>query len=127
MQKLKLQNVYNKETKKFIVGEFQLKEYDKIISGKVNISSKVKDKWVNKDIPFIAFKSQLDESDIAAIKSGEFMADFGIAVNEFQNDKGKTIKYHQLIINKAEVEGVDQHNQAKANAYVDEDSDLIPF
>lgn len=132
MQKLRIQNKYDKDAKKF-TNELELKDSDKIISGKLKISSKQKDKWINKVVPFIAFKSQLSQSEINTIKSGEFEAEFGLGVNEFEAD-GKTITYLQVIINKVANKGIDAHNEAKGNGYQPQDSfssnneeDSIPF
>lgn len=131
MQKLKLQNKWNNETKSFERGIFELKETDKTISGKIQISSKQKDKYINKAIPFIMFKSQTDLHSQEAVKSGQtFEAEFGLGVNEFTDKEGKTVTYIQMIINAAKIEGR-EHYEAKANAYQPEQEefvdDSIPF
>lgn len=132
MQKLRLQNKWNNETKSFDKQSFEVKESDNIITGKVQISSKQKDKYVNKPMPFIVFKSKADEQTQVAVKSGlPFLADFNLAVNEFSDKEGKLITYHQIIINEARLEKADAHNSAKQNAYQPEQeedlSDEIPW
>lgn len=132
MQKLKLQNKWNEAKKCFEKDVFELKETDKSITGKIQISSKQKDKWINKAMPFIVFKSRADESTQNAVKSGKFFeADFVLGVNEFTNQKGETITYLQMIINFAKIcddSGRGNVIEAKGEALEDEIfDDEIPF
>lgn len=138
MQKLKLQNTWNNATKSFDKNSFELKESDKTFTGKVLISSKENDKWISKPLPFIAFKSKIDEETQRALKNSKgelFNADFDLTVASFDDkETGKKVVYHRLIITKASFEGkiVDKHNADKANGYVSNNSDLfmddeIPF
>jgi len=130
MQKLKLQNKWDKNSNSFNKNEFELKETDKMIMGKVSVSSKQNGKYVSKTIPFILFKSQTDLETQNAVKSGEFEASFGIGVNEFEDKEGKKVSYHQLIINEARAKGIDKHNQDKANGYQPQEEmidDVCPF
>jgi len=134
MQKLKLQNTWNKETKSFDRDQFELRETDGTISGKVQISSKKGDKWLSKPFPFTAFKSKIDsETTDALLNSGgkSFEAEFNIAVDSFvDKDTGKEVIYFKLIINKAKGEGISQHAVDKGNGFVSEAEDLtdeIPF
>lgn len=133
MQKLRITNTYNKETKQYEKESFDIRESEKIITGKVNISSKKNDKYISKTLPFIAFKSKIDiETERAILDSrGQlFEAEIGLMVDNFQDQKtGKTITYAKVVINKAKFEAVDKHNQAKANGYQPEAEDLteIPF
>lgn len=133
MQKLRITNTYNKETKQYEKESFDIRESEKIITGKVNISNKKNDKYISKTLPFIAFKSKIDiETERAILDSrGQlFEAEIGLMVDNFQDQKtGKTITYAKVVINKAKFEAVDKHNQAKANGYQPEAEDLteIPF
>jgi len=120
MQKLRLQSVWNKETNSFDRTKFELRESDKVISGKVSVSSKKGDKWISKPLPFTAFKSQIDEeTQRTLLHSGGqlFEAEFGLMVDSFEAD-GKEVKYIKLIINKAVA--------LEANLPEDLDNDL-PF
>jgi hypothetical protein len=124
MQKLKLQNKWDNQAKKF-TEEFDFKETEKTITGKISVSSKQNDKYVSKSIPFILFKSQTTPETQSAVKSGKFEASFGIGVNQFQDSEGKTITYHQLIINEAKSEGISKHSVDKGNAYQPQDDDFF--
>jgi hypothetical protein len=129
MQKYRIQNKWDKNTNSFDKSSFELKETEKTIRGTLNISSKQNDKFVNKPIKFILFKSKTDLETQNAVKSCQpFQAEIGIGVNEFE-EEGKKITYHQVIINKAWLEGQDKHNEAKSNGYQpqDEDDEMIPF
>lgn len=131
MQKLRISNTYNKENNQYEKGTFEIRESEKSISGKVNISTKKDDKYISKSLPFIAFKSKIDrETERAILDSrGElFEAEIGLMVDNFQDQTGKTITYIKLVINKAKFEAVDKHNQAKANGYQPENLlDDVPF
>jgi hypothetical protein len=121
MQKLRISNTYNKETKQYEKGSFDIRESEKKIEGKVNISSKKNDKYISKTLPFIAFKSKIDIDTERAILDSRgqlFEAEIGLIVDNLQDQKtGKTIAYVKVVINKARFEAVDKHNQAKANGY----------
>jgi hypothetical protein len=130
MQKLRISNTYNKENNQYEKGTFEVRENEKSISGKVNISTKKDDKYISKTLPFIAFKSKIDrETERAILDSrGElFDAEIGLMVDNFQDQTGKTITYVKVVINQARFEAVDKHNQAKANGYQPEDLMEIPF
>lgn len=108
MQKLRIQSKWNKETNSFDRNIFELRESDKVISGKVSISSKKGDVYISKALPFVAFKSKIDdETQIALLHSnGElFEADFSLNVDSFAADQDdgstKEVKYIKLVINKA--------------------------
>ena len=130
MQKLKLQNKWNNDTRQFDKSSFELKESDKTISGKVSITSKQKDKFVSKSLPFILFKSQTSEQTQDAVKSGQpFMADFTLGVNEFDGEGGKKVSYIQMVIKEATLaEQQSDHHRAKANGFQPQDDfdDEIP-
>ena len=129
MQKLRLQNKFNKDTNKFERDNFEIKETEKTLTGKINVSSKINDNWVSKAIPFIVFKSKASQETVSAVKSGVFEADFKLSVNQFTNQKDETITYHHLIINEARLEGQEKHYQDKANGYQpeEEQDDSIPW
>jgi len=132
MQKLRISNTYNKENNQYEKGTFEVRENEKSITGKVNISSKKDNKYILKTLPFVAFKSKIDRETERAILDSRgqlFDAEIGLMVDNFQDKLGKTITYIKLVINKARFEAVDKHNQAKANGYQPEAEDLteIPF
>lgn len=111
MQRLRIQNIFNKETKSFDKSNFDIRETDKSISGKVSVSSKKGDVWISKALPFVVFKSKVDEDTQRTIllsKGQSFEADFGLIVDSFEAD-GKEIIYIKLVINKAVL--VDGNNQ----------------
>jgi len=133
MQKLKLQNTWNKEAKSFDKDKFEVRETDGTISGKVSISSKKGDKWISKPIPFVAFKSKIDEETALALlhSAGKpFEAEFNLAVDSFTDKEGKEVSYFKIIINRGEGEGISKHSVDKGS-YQQEQEDLlddqIPF
>ena len=132
MQKLRISNTYNKENNQYEKGTFEVRENEKSITGKVNISSKKDNKYILKTLPFVAFRSTIDRETERAILNSRgqlFDAEIGLMVDNFQDQTGKTITYAKVVINKAKFEAVDKHNQAKANGYQPEDllDDKIPF
>lgn len=132
MQKLRITNTYNRENNQYEKGTFDIRESEKSITGKVNISTKKDNKYISKTLPFIAFKSKIDRETERAIldsKGKLFEAEIGLMVDNFQDQTKKTITYVKVVINQARFEAVDKHNQAKANGYQSEDmlDDDIPF
>ncbi len=132
MQKLRIANVYNKESNQYEKSTFEIRESEKIISGKVNISTKKNDIYISKTLPFVAFKSQIDRDTERAIldsKGQLFEAEINLIADNFQDQSGKTINYIKVVINQAKFEAVDKHNEAKANGYQSENllDDDIPF
>ena len=132
MQKLRISNTYNKESNQYNKNDFDIRESEKSITGKANISTKKDDKYISKTLPFIAFKSKIDRETERAILDSRgqlFEAEIGLMVDSFQDQTGKTITYVKLVINQAKFEAVDKHNQAKANGYQPENllDDVIPF
>ena len=124
MQKLRITNTYNKENNQYEKGTFEVRESEKSITGKVNISTKKDDKYISKSLPFIAFKSKIDRETERAILDSRgqlFDAEIGLMVDNFQDQTGKTITYVKVVINQARFEAVNKHNQAKANGYQPED------
>ncbi len=132
MQKLRIANVYNKESNQYEKSTFDIRESEKIISGKINISTKKNDIYISKTLPFVAFKSQIDRDTEMAIldsKGQLFEAEINLIADNFQDQSGKTINYIKVVINQAKFEAVDKHNEAKANGYQSENElpDEIPF
>jgi len=131
MQKLRISNTYNKENNQYEKGTFEVRENEKSITGKVNISSKKDNKYILKTLPFVAFKSKIDRETERAILDSRgqlFDAEIGLMVDNFQDQTGKTITYAKVVINKAKFEAVDKHNQAKANGYQPDNLlDDVPF
>jgi hypothetical protein len=132
MQKLRIANVYNKESNQYEKSTFDIRESEKIISGKINISTKKNDIYISKTLPFVAFKSQIDRDTERAIldsKGQLFEAEINLIADNFQDQSGKTINYIKVVINQAKFEAVDKHNEAKANGYQSENElpDEIPF
>lgn len=121
MQKLKLQNSWDDQSKSFDKDKFEIRETDGTISGKVSISSKKGDKWISKPMPFTAFKSKIDEETKATLLQSDnqpFQADFNLAVDSFADKvSGKEISYFKIIINQARGEGISQHSIDKGNGY----------
>ena len=138
MQKLKLHNSWDDQSKSFDKDKFEIRETDGTISGKVSISSKKGDKWISKPMPFIAFKSKIDEETKATLLQSDnqpFQADFNLAVDSFADKvSGKEISYFKIIINQARGEGMFRHSIDKGNGYapqsnyVEEENDQeVPF
>jgi len=133
MQKLRIANVYNKESNQYEKSTFDIRESEKKIEGKVSISTKKDNKYISKTLPFITFKSKVDRETERAILDSRgqlFEAEIGLMVDNLQDKKtGNTITYVKVVINQARFEAVDKHNQAKANGYQSENllDDDIPF
>jgi hypothetical protein len=130
MQKLRITNTYNKENNQYEKGTFDIRESEKSIIGKVNISTKKDNKYISKTLPFIAFKSKIDRETERAILDSRgqlFDAEIGLMVDNFQDQTGKTVTYVKIVINQAKFEAVDK--QATVNEYQSEEfiSDEIPF
>ena len=130
MQKLRISNTYNKESNQYNKNDFDIRESEKSITGKVNISTKKDNKYISKTLPFIAFKSKIDRETERAILDSRgqlFEAEIGLMVDSFQDQTGKTITYVKIVINQARFEAVDK--QATVNEYQSEEfiSDEIPF
>lgn len=129
MQKVKLQNKWDNETKSFDKSAFELKETDKTISGKISISAKENDKWISKPISFIAFKSKIDAETENAIKfsNGQsFEVELNLSVGSFKDNNGKETVYHKAIINKARQIAANGHQQDKQNGYQRDNVGLAP-
>jgi len=131
MQKLKLQNIWDDQTKSFLKDQFHLRESDKVISGRVALSSKKEDKWVSKDMPFVAFKSQITDSTRIALTQSNgklFDAEFTIMVDEFTDKEGQVRKYFKVnILNASLLDAPTQSNSQPAVSEEIVDDEIIPF
>jgi hypothetical protein len=133
MQKLRIANTYNKETKQYEKESFELRESEKSLTGKVNISSKKNDKYISKTMPFVAFKSKIDIDTENAIRNSRgqlFNAEIGLIPDSFTADDGKEVIYIKVVINKASFEQINQHSIDKGNGYQPQEDlpdDSIPF
>jgi hypothetical protein len=135
MQKFRIQNKWNQSSNSFDKNQFVLRETDGTISGKLSVSSKRKDKYISKAIPFTIFKSKVDEETINAVlcSNGKlFEAEYNLAVESFpEKETGKEISYIKVVISKAR-EIISQNSVDKSNDYQpqeesNDESDLIPF
>ena len=131
MQKLKLQNIWDDQTKSFLKDQFHLRESDKVISGRVALSSKKEDKWVSKDMPFVAFKSQITDSTRIALTQSNgklFDAEFTIMVDEFADKEGQVKKYFKVnILNASLLDAPSQSNTQPATSEEEIIDDEINF
>ncbi len=121
MQKLKIVNIYNKEKKQYERNSFDIKESEKSITGRVNISTKKDGEPISKTLPFIAFKEKINRETKRAIIDSRgklFDAEISLMVESFKNQAGEKIDYIRIVINEAKANGY----QPKA-----EDLDSIPF
>lgn len=135
MQKFRIQNKWNQSSNSFDKNQFELRETDGTISGKLSVSSKKKDKYISKAIPFTIFKSKVDEETINAVlcSNGKlFEAEYNLAVESFfDKETGKEISYIKIVISKAR-EIISQNSVDKSNDYQpqeesNDESDSIPF
>ena len=131
--KIKIQNTYNKELKEYDRSSFELKEHDKVISGRFQMSKKDKesDKWLNSpSMGFVCFKNKAEQETIKTILNhggksfdvtGELMFEVG--------PDGKS--YFKFNILKAWLsDKVSEHSKAKGNGFVkqeEEGLDEVPF
>jgi hypothetical protein len=135
MQKFRIQNKWDKNSNSFDRSQFELRETDGTISGKLSVSSKKGDKYISKAIPFTIFKSQVDQETIEAVLQSDgklFEAEYNLAVESFADkETGKEISYVKVIINNAKrEEGISNHSADKGNGYQPQDEvddTTIPF
>jgi len=127
MQKIRIRQTWDNQSKKFI-DSYEVQDREKIITGKVDISSKKDDKYISKTLPFIAFKSKIDQETINCLLTSNnklFDADFNIMVDSFADENGEEKKYLKLVINKA-ILNSDNNNSNTINQEQIVD-DEIPF
>jgi hypothetical protein len=111
-----------------LTDKFNLKEHDKVFTGKIQISKKIEEKWVNKAMPFVFFKNS-DLNTVNFFKNydgSSFQMDFDLTIDKMPNSEDAYIK---IIIKKTWKE-VDKHSIEKGNGYAPENNyfnDEIPF
>ncbi|MCE2687908.1 MAG: hypothetical protein LW595_05120 [Rickettsiales bacterium] len=111
-----------------LTDKFHLKEHDKVFTGRIQISNKIKDKWVNKAMSFVFFKNS-DLNTVNFFKNydgSSFQMDFDLTLDKMPNSEDAYIK---IIIKKTWKE-VDKHSTEKGNGYAPENNyfnDEIPF
>lgn len=109
--------------------KFNLKEFEKIFTGRIQISKKIDDKWQNKTMSFVFFKnSDLNTANFFKNYDGSsFQMDFDLAIDKMPNSDETYIK---IIVKKAWQE-IDKHSTDKGNGYQPQDNDfsdeIIPF
>ena len=133
----KIQNKYDRETSSYVQGQYEVRNTDKAIFGRLALSKADKsNKWHNLSLSFVAFKNDIDEQTISILLnySGENLKILGepeIAVND---KDGKV--YNQLKIKEVRVyeKQASRHSQDKGNGYVPQSSaeeevldDICPF
>ena len=127
MQKIRIRQTWDNQSKKFI-DSYEVQDREKIITGKVDISTKKDDKYISKTLPFIAFKSKIDQETINCLltsKNKLFDADFNIMVDSFINEDGEEKKYLKLVINKAILNSDNNNSNTQNQEQIVDDE--IPF
>jgi len=112
-----------------LTNKFNLKEHDKVFIGRIQISKKIEEKWVNKAIPFVFFKNS-DLNTVNFFKNydgSSFQMDFDLTIDKMPNSE---VVYTKIIIKKTWKE-VDKHSIEKSNGYAPQDDysseENIPF
>lgn len=149
MAKYYLVNKYDAKSKQYIQNEFEVTEHDKIITGKIKLSTKYgsEKKFINENLNFIAFKGKISEETHNALlyNAGCIeVIDSQVSLNAYeQKDKetGKisVVKKLQLIISEAIIPSgevvsskVSKSNKIENKSKEDEEdedmfNDEIPF
>lgn len=109
--------------------KFNLKEFDKIFTGRIQISKKIDDKWQNKTMSFVFFKNS-DLNTVNFFKNydgSSFQMDFDLTLDKMPNSDETYIK---IIVKKTWKE-IDKHSIEKGNGYAPQVEDFndenIPF
>lgn len=109
--------------------KFNLKEFDKIFTGRIQISKKIDEKWQNKTMSFVFFKNS-DLNTVNFFKNydgSSFQMDFDLTIDKMPNSDETYIK---IVVKKTWKE-IDKHSTDKGNAYQPQDNDfsddIIPF
>jgi hypothetical protein len=111
-----------------LTNKFNLKEHDKVFTGRIQISKKIEEKWVNKAMPFVFFKNS-DLNTVNFFKNydgSSFQMDFDLTIDKMPNSE---VVYTKIIIKKTWKE-VDKHSIEKSNGYAPENnyfSEEAPF
>ena len=108
--------------------KFNLKEFDKIFTGRIQISKKIDDKWQNKTMSFVFFKNS-DLNTVNFFKNydgSSFQMDFDLTIDKMPNSDETYIK---IVIKKTWKE-IDEHSIEKGNGYAPQAEDFndeIPY
>jgi len=108
--------------------KFNLKEFDKIFTGRIQVSKKIDDKWSNKTMSFVFFKNS-DLNTVNFFKNydgSSFQMDFDLTLDKMPNSEDTYIK----IILKKTWKEIDKHSIEKGNGYAPQAEDFndeIPF
>ena len=109
--------------------KFNLKEFDKIFTGRIQVSKKIDDKWSNKTMSFVFFKNS-DLNTVNFFKNydgSSFQMDFDLTLDKMPNSEDTYIK----IILKKTWKEIDKHSIQKGNGYApqaeDFNDEIIPF
>jgi len=108
--------------------KFNLKEFDKIFTGRIQVSKKIDDKWQNKTMSFVFFKNS-DLNTVNFFKNydgSSFQMDFDLTLDKMPNSEDTYIK---IIVKKTWKE-IDKHSIEKGNGYAPQAEDFndeIPF
>ena len=74
--------------------KFNLKEFDKIFTGRIQVSKKIDDKWSNKTMSFVFFKNS-DLNTVNFFKNydgSSFQMDFDLTLDKMPNSEDTYIK-----------------------------------
>jgi len=108
--------------------KFNLNEFAKVFTGRIQVSKKIDDKWSNKTMSFVFFKNS-DLNTVNFFKNydgSSFQMDFDLTLDEMPNSKDTYIK---IIVKKTWKE-IDKHSIEKGNGYAPQTEDFndeIPF
>ena len=111
-----------------LTDKFNLKESEKVFTGRIQISKKIEDKWNNKTMSFVFFKNN-DLNTVNFFKNydgSSFQMDCDLTLDKMPNSEDTYIK---IIIKKTWKE-IDKHSIEKSNGYAPENNyfnDEIPF
>lgn len=102
--------------------KFNLKEFDKIFTGRIQISKKIDDKWQNKTMSFVFFKNS-DLNTVNFFKNydgSSFQMDFDLTIDKMPNSDETYIK---IVVKKTWKE-IDKHSIEKGNGYAPQAEDF---
>lgn len=102
--------------------KFNLKEFDKIFTGRIQISKKIDDKWQNKTMSFVFFKNS-DLNTVNFFKNydgSSFQMDFDLTLDKMPNSDETYIK---IVVKKTWKE-IDKHSVEKGNGYAPQAEDF---
>lgn len=128
--KIRISNRWNKVENSYDKALYDIRESEKTISGRFVISKKNGEKWVNKHMAFIAFKSDLDTQSLNALinHSGNPLlvsGDLSIDARNETDHEG----YFRFVIKEAKF--VDNKKEGPARSFHEksepEGDDDIPF